>query len=219
MERKLWSAMVVAALWSGQAQALNTEDYDIPYVGVAGLYEIGDSARDSDNGYGLHLSYGFPLESRPGAAIEISGFTLQRDRDIDGEEDYQRGLIANYVHEFGQHGRGDSGYQSYLPAFKPYLLGGGGLIQEDVRGDKTYHFGLNIGGGLLFPIAFKGWAIRTEAVAQAQINDESVQGRDVPLDFQLRVGLQIPLSFLHREQAVVPQPLEPVQVVPVEPAI
>ena len=39
MSKKLWGAFVAcAAVFSGQAGAVNTENYDIPYVGAMGSY-------------------------------------------------------------------------------------------------------------------------------------------------------------------------------------
>ncbi len=216
MRSKLLGLGAVAGLFAGFAHAVTPEGDQNIYAGISGLYEIGDSARNSDNGYGFHLNFGYPLSSNE--ALEAGFFSLKRDRDIDGKEDYQRGLLLNYVRDFGLYRwNAEEGFQSYLPGFKPYLLGGLGAVQEDVAGDKHYHFGVNVGGGLLFPTRFKDWSVRTELVAQAQLNDKSVPSEDVLIDYQFRIGLQIPLNFaIYREPKVTPQAEPLPQVIPVD---
>lgn len=197
MRKAIKGIALAALLFSGTAAAVTTEGYDIPYAGVSGIFEIPDGSRDSDTGYGYHLNVGLPIELFENSAVELSFFDLKRDRDIDGKSDYQTGLFAHYVRHFEQYGWSDSeGFERHLPNFIPFALAGLGVVQDDVRGDSHEHFGVDFGGGLLFPIPFKGWAIRTEAVAQLQLNDKSVSGEDLLIDFQFRVGLQIPLSFI-----------------------
>lgn len=214
MRKMLW--VLLAGAWAGNAAAVNTDDYKIAYAGVSGLYEISDSARDSGNGYGFHLNAGLPLAGHPNSAVELSYYSLRRDRDVDDKADYQQGLLANYVYDFAPHRRSDTdSLLRYVPAFTPYALGGLGVIREDVRGDDHYHFGVDAGGGLLWPLPYHGLAVRSEAVAVAQINDRSADSRDVLVDYQLRLGLQLPLSFLYPDhRPAVPAAAEcPVEVV------
>lgn len=167
-----------------------------PYLGGGLLYEFPDGARDSDNGYGLHLQYGLPLRARPGEAVEFTLFGLERERDADGEKDQQIGLTANWVKSFGLYGWDqDAGVERWLPSFRPYVLAGVAAIQDEGAGDSRIVPGLDAGGGLAFPVGDRGWALRTEALVQGQINDESVPGEDYLIDYQLRLGLRIPLSF------------------------
>lgn len=207
MKKNLGGCLLGAALlWLPAAHAVTTDGNDVPYAWGGGVVELGDSQRDSGTGYGLWLGGGMPLAGRPGESVEVSMRLTGRDRDVDSKNDYQRTLFAHWNREFGG--------ALFLDA-KPYFLVGLGAIQEDVRGDNHWHAGLDGGAGLLFPIGSSGWGIRTEAAAQIQANDKSVDGEDVLLDFNLRVGLQIPLGFLvHEEAAPVEQAVEcPVKVV------
>ena len=88
--------------------------YDFPTSGVfntplgeagpgplfpGGVYEFEDSDRDSDNGLGFFGGVGFPLSSRPGEALEVSLHRLERERNIDGRDDYQYSLFAHWVRD------------------------------------------------------------------------------------------------------------------------
>lgn len=209
MRMKLVSAAAVSLLWGGAAQAATVDDYDIPYVGAAYLYEFGDSSRDSESGQGIQAHFGWPLTEFGYAnwAAELTLHTLGRDRDIDGESDYQTGLMLDAVYDFGLFGWGDEA--SVGPRFKPFLLAGLGVVQDDVQGSKHEHFGVNLGGGALFPLKWHGLAVRTEARVLGQANDKSVADEDVLFDYRLTVGLQVPLTPLfktadHEEPAPAP---------------
>lgn len=180
-----------------------------PYLLGGAIYELPDSARDSDNGLGFQVGVGLPLSvSRPGESIEFQFRSVERDRDIDNRSDYQHSVFANWRKSMGD----DESSVSLLP----YLLLGAGAVQEDVAGDKHLHFGLDGGLGALFPIGDSGWGLRAEALALAQLNDESVPDEDALFDFHLRVALQIPLDFLGAPSPapeVEPAPECPVRVV------
>jgi len=206
-------------LWANPAAAVNIDGYDIPYAAVLYDYEISDGVRDSSNGNAFQFTGGWPL-SEHGAA-ELSFFNVSRSRDIDGKDDYQIGLFVNYVHDFGLYGFD----APYLPNFKPYLLGGPGWVHDDVRGSTHDNFGLDAGGGLLFPLKIGhwdwGWAVRTEATAIVQIqSDETIPDHRVLADYHLTLGVQIPLTpfFASRHAPVEPPPEQPPHVVPVEQA-
>lgn len=196
MRMKLISAAAVSWLWGGVAHAVTVEDYDIPYIGGAYLYELGDASRDSDNGQGGLIQFGWPLTEFGYShwAAEVAVHGLRRDRDIDGKPDYQRGLLLDAVYDFGLFGWGDGA--SAGPRFKPFVLAGLGVLQEDVRGSEHEHFGINLGGGALFSLPWHGLAVRTEARVLGQANDKSVAGEDVLFDYRLSVGLQVPLTPL-----------------------
>jgi len=97
-----------------------------------------------------------------------------------------------------------------LSTVKPFASAGIGFLQEDVLGDKHMHLGLNLGGGLLVPIGWKGWAVRLDARVQPQSNNESVSQdngfsdeRSVLVDYVVNLGLQIPMTlFFDRPVAV-----------------
>ncbi len=184
MQKKLISAAAAAVIWAGSAHAVTTEGYDIPYVGAAFLYEFSDRARDSDEGQGFSASFGWPLTSYGYEkwAAELTFHAIERDREVDGNPDYQRGLMLDLVYDFG----GSS--------IKPFALAGIGAIQNDVRGDEHEHFGLNVGGGALIPLNWHGVAVRAEGRVLGQLDDKSVPDEDVLVDYRVSIGLQVPLT-------------------------
>ncbi len=191
-----WGVAASVLLWSGTASAIHIDGYEGVYGYGGGIYEIGDSQRDSKNGLGLNLGVGIPFLDREAESLEFSFHGIQRKRDNGGGDDKQRAVFANWVR--------DLGLTDLLLDAKPFVLLGAGAIQEDVRGDDHVHFGVDGGLGALFPLLNWGWAVRAEAIAQAQLNDDSVPNEDYLLDFQLRLGLQIP--FDHEESS--PAPVE-----------
>lgn len=197
MRKTVLSAAAVAVLWGGSALAVTPVDYPIPYVGAAYLHELSDSQRDSDNGNGFQLNFGWPLGDYgyDRWAAELTFHSLARERDIDGRKDYQAGLMLDLVYDLGTFVWNDT-LSPYLPKFKPFLLGGVGVVQEDVRGNESEHFGLNLGAGALFPLPWYGLAARFEARVLGQLNDETVPDEDVLIDYRVSLGLQVPLTPL-----------------------
>lgn len=193
MQKKLIAAAAAAVIWAGSAHAVTTDGYDIPYVGAAYLYEFSDRARDSDEGQGFSANFGWPLSAYgfDRWAAELTFHAIERDREIDGNSDYQRGLMLDFVYDFGAFGWGEnaSGF-----GFKPFVLAGLGAVQNDVRGDEHEHFGLNVGAGALIPLNWHGVAVRAEGRVLGQADDKSVEGEDVLVDYRLSVGLQVPLT-------------------------
>ncbi|MGQ0618488.1 MAG: OmpA family protein [Panacagrimonas sp.] len=183
-----------------------------PYLFGGGIYEFPDSARDSDNGAGFEVGAGLPLPSRPGESIELTFKSIERDRDdgsgrfgrpIDLGSDDQLSVFANWFKSLADPSS----------SLQPYILLGAGAVQEDVDGDEHVHFGLDGGLGALILFSESGWGLRAEAVAQAQLNDESVPDEDALIDVQLRVALQIPLGGGRAAPVVEPAPECPVRVV------
>lgn len=191
LRNKLLGALLLS--WAGTAAAIHIDGYEGVYGHVGGVYEIGDSTRDSDDGLGFSLGVGMPFLGRQGEAIEFSFRNIERDRDRGGT-DYQRTIFANWVRDLGG--------EDLLLGLKPFVLVGAGAVQEDVDGDDHLHFGVDGGLGALLPLFNWGWALRAEAVAQAQLNDKSVPSEDWLLDYQLRIGLQIP--FDHQTESAPP---------------
>ncbi|MDB5986561.1 MAG: hypothetical protein JWR16_1614 [Nevskia sp.] len=197
MKYGLWgSALLVAGIWAGQAAALNTDGYDIPYVGISGLYEFPDSKREADIGYGGRAWAGYPLTEN--SAFELSYFMLQRKRDIDGKHDFNSGLLLDYIYDFGLFAY----EQKWLPDFKPYLLSGAGVERDDERGNVHYNPALEAGAGLMFPLKVGnwnwGWSLRTEARVLAAYNDHDFPNKRVPFDVHLNAGLNIPLTWFFK---------------------
>lgn len=192
--RKVWNVAGAVAgvlgLWAGQVAAVSAPNYETaPYAAVQFVHESGDTARDSDTGTGYQLSIGLPL-SLDKTALEITFADISRDRNIDGNPDYQTLLVANIVRDFGLFGW----ESSFLPKFKPFVLLGLGAVQEDVQGDKHLHIGGEAGGGLLLPTSFHGLALRADARALIQGNGTSAPAEDILIDYRVSLGLQLPLS-------------------------
>ncbi|MGH8505405.1 MAG: OmpA family protein [Stenotrophobium sp.] len=205
MSMKLWGALSLGALLAvfsiGPAQAddaaapASTGDTS-PYFAAQYLKEFSDYKRQSSDGNGYQLSIGLPFSYLDDTAIEADFSALSRKRSIDGNKDYQQALMFNLVHDYGLFGWNGDFTSKYLPKFTPISILGLGVIREDVRGDRHYHFGADAGGGLLFPLPWYGMSVRTTAVAQVQVNNKSAPGRDYLLDYHVTVGLQIPLTPL-----------------------
>lgn len=198
MYKKLWGVAVLGAVVSAPAFAVTTDGYEIPYVAAQYAHEFGDSARDSKDGNGYQLTFGWPL-ANPTLAVEGFFYDVGRDRHIDGNKDYQTVIGADLVKDLGLF-TWNGQYTKYLPSFKPFGLVGLEAIHEDVRGDTSWHPGANVGAGLLFPLPWFGAAVRTEGRVQIQQNDKSVQNENLPIDYRFTIGVQVPLTPLFKER-------------------
>lgn len=202
MRNVIRGLLLVAGCWTAQAVAVSSDGGNLPYFGAQFLYEFPDSARASDEGQGVHLTVGMPLSWKDTAA-ELTLTDLGRKRDLDGKKDYQTTLMFDLVRSLGTYGWDGTN----APQFVPFVIGGIGAVQEDVRGDKHTHFGVNLGVGALFPTSFYKMAIRTEARAIAHDNGgESVANEDLLTDFRVTLGVQLPLWFL-AESGDLPPPV------------
>lgn len=188
--------------------AVNTENYDIPYVGATGSYVIPDSVRNNNGGWGFDLLLGVPLGDWfpiAGSAAELNFFDSNLKREIDGNNNYQTGIMLDWVKDFGLYGWPKTGMMSWAPDFKPFTVLGVGAIQDDVLGDKHGVFAAEGGAGVLASLPFWGWAIRADARLVGQVNDKSVPDHSFLLDYRFNVGVQIPLTpFFDRNLAVAP---------------
>lgn len=209
------AAIAAVLLFSGAASAEHVVQPS-PYLAGQYAFELNDGDRDSDNGHGFQLTFGMPLFNLEHYTTELSYYAVARERDIDGNDDYQSTLSLDLVRQFGRFGWQDQ--VSWLPAFQPFALAGAALVEEDVRGDKHYHAGLNAGVGALVDLGFRGLAVRTEARALAQLNDRSVDTEDALFDYRLMVGLQAPLTiFFPPTETVAPAPIDDCAVAVVDP--
>src|SRR3546814_18313734 len=93
-------------LWAGAAAAVNSDGYDIPYIGAGYNYEIPDPARDSSGGQGAHFQIGMPLAASGYEhwAAEATLHTLSRDRDLPGKNAPHTPLRFHPVSHFPTHG-------------------------------------------------------------------------------------------------------------------
>jgi OmpA-OmpF porin, OOP family len=198
MSKKLGAAFLACgAVWTGQALAVNTENYDIPYVGAMGSYVIPDSVRSNNGGYGFDALIGMPLGDWfpiGGSAAELNFFDNNLERDIDGDNNYQTGIMLDWVKDFGLYGWPKDGAMSWAPDFKPFTILGLGAIQDDVLGDKHGVFAFEGGAGVIATLPWFGWAVRTDVRFVGQVNNKSVPDHDVLVDYRFNLGLQIPLT-------------------------
>lgn len=198
-------AAVLALSWAGSAPAVNVERYPIPYFGLAYEQLMTDSSRKADDGDGVQVTIGVPLASGHGA-VELRFFDAGYD-SATGAQDNQSGIFVDYVRDFGPIGTGEG----FPGGVKPFLNAGLGFVDEDVADDKHLHFALGLGGGVLLPLGWNGWAVRLDARAVRQANDESVAGERALLDYHVNLGVQIPMSLFFDK----PVKLEPIDECPV----
>ena len=157
MRKSVWAALIASA-FATPASAVTIESaLSSNYFGVAGGYEISDSSRDAEDGYGVQVTFGVPLSYTKGA-IELNYWDVRRDRALDGELDFQSALMVNYVQDFGA-----------LSIFKPYVTIGIGAVQEDVLGSKHTHPAMDAGFGTLIALPWQNLSVRTEARAEDTI--------------------------------------------------
>ena len=179
----------------GAAHAVNVDTYgDVPYVAGSWVWENPDNRRDSNTGTGMQINAGLPLKFQNWRdwAIEAEVYQLgHRNRALGYEEDHQLGFLFNAVRDFGTH----DWNVYYLPKFTPYLFGGLGGFSDDVGGSTNLNFGIDAGAGLLFPLGYRGLALRMEASALGENNGSKRPGEDRNLyaDYHINVGLEIPL--------------------------
>ncbi len=190
-------------LWA-LAAAAQAQDFDLPgsSVTAGGLFELPDSARDSDSGYGAHLSFAAALPGGNGQGLETDFYYSRRQRNESGH-DAQQGIFVNYGKTFGRIGVDDD---AYLPSISPYILLGAGAVRDDVRDDAHIVPAIDAGLGLGIPLGRRGLALRSEVRLVGQFNDDSEPGQDFLLDYQLRIGLQIPLGGLSPDDDEVATP-------------
>jgi outer membrane protein OmpA-like peptidoglycan-associated protein len=102
----------------------------------------------------------------------------------------------------------------FFAGIKPFVSGGLGFIQEDVLATKHMHLGVDLGGGVMVPLGFSGWAARLDARAQGQSNSQSVGGKSFLVDYVATLGVQIPMTlFFDRPVSLKPAEDCPIAVV------
>ena len=218
----------LSSLWALPASAVNTEKHPIPYFVFSPQYLITDSVRNSDNGTGYQLTFGVPLESG-NSAVELRYFDAGYERPGDRRDNYQTGLLIDYVRDFGAIG-GD-GANGFFGSIKPFALVGGGFVEEDIFSDKHLHLTLDVGGGVIVPFgftnAFNGRAVRLDTHVQAQANDETCPAGNTNgcskkasslIDYAINLGIQIPMTWFFDRPVAAVAPAEDCPVAVVDPA-
>lgn len=200
MRRIIRVAVAVTLGACGTARAVNIDNYsDVPYVAGAWVWENPDNRRDSNTGTGFDLTAGLPLQSQNWRdwAFEAKLYQVgHKNRALGYTEDYQRTLLFNVMRDFGTH----DWNPYYLPKFKPYVFGGLGVFDDDVGGSSQWNTGIDLGAGLLFPLGYRGVALRMEAFAVGENNGSKRPGedRDLYADYHFNVGVEIPLTILRK---------------------
>jgi outer membrane protein OmpA-like peptidoglycan-associated protein len=215
-------AAVCGALWALPAAAVNTESYKVPYFAGAPSVLQPDSVRKSDLGMGYQIMVGVPFDSK-NSAVEIRFFDYAIKRS-DGKKNFQSGLFGDFVYDFGAFGGGREGF---FAGIKPFLNIGIGFVEEDVFAEKHLHFGADAGGGFLFPLGWRGVALRLDGRAQAQANNESCNKAVVSkggcsgeasflVDYQGQLWVQIPMTVFF-DRPVPPRPVRECPIAVVDP--
>lgn len=198
-------ALLLSAVWTAQAAAVNTENHKFPYAAALGTFTRTDNDRPDDNAGGFQLTLGMPFKRDQQWAAELSYWHARMDSTIDGKNDFQNGFSLDIVRDFGLYGWESTRWLR----FKPFLAGGLAGIQEDVLGRKHYRPGVDYGGGVLFQLPWWGSAVRFDARAVTQFNNKRSSDADFLTDFRLGLGFQIPLPFYeHRVAVAPPKPCE-----------
>jgi OOP family OmpA-OmpF porin len=198
-------ALCGLAMSAAASRAMATEldrPSDELYVSGAGLFEIPDGGRNSQNGYGLQLTGGMPLVDHPGYAVEISYTLVTRKREIDGSSDNQSSALINLSRDFGTY----RWSARWAPKFKPFVVGGIGAVQDDVEGHQRINPGFDVGGGLKFPLGYLGATLRTQVSVIGEYNIDQTQGMDQPFyaDFHVLAGLDFPIGVALHHAKVAP---------------
>lgn len=177
-------AVAACALSVSTVQAVSTEGYSAPYASFMLNAISPDSSRPNDTGYGVHFLFGIPF-SNPDHSVELGFFNVLMERDIDNNNDYQHGFEVNYNRSFSS---------DALGGFRPYVVGGIGLIEDDIRGRTELVPSVNLGGGALYTIPGQSWSLRADLRGRWQSNDKSEPNEDSFLDYHASLGVQFPLA-------------------------
>ena len=173
------AALCAAAGFINTATAAdNSAGYEEPkvYVGGGAFWNKPDSNRNMDDGWGSRIFLGTRLDS--GLMFEGNAFGLQGNRDVGSGKDSAWGVGGDFLFPFTTGG------------FQPFVLAGGGYIDEKVNGSTDGSGFANVGVGFFVPL-MEGLKLRTEGRYRAVFNDFASTNGDDPLyDVEVGLGLQ-----------------------------
>ncbi|GEM_PF-1810101 len=201
--RVVGAFLLFTAAASATAGAASVAGYgDLPYASGMAVYEVPDSARSAEIGWGYQFNGGIPLRNHPHYSLELAYSDLSRRRNIDQQYDYQQSLFVNGVR--------DLGYIDWMH-LHPFVIAGAGGVRDDVRGSARINPGLDLGAGILVPLGFRGWALRLQALTIGSWNLELADGEDKNfyVDYHLMLGLEVPFSLRAKPAAEPPPPPPP----------
>ncbi|MBR9813754.1 OmpA family protein [bacterium] len=178
--------MLVAATTSAQ----QTDDRRYIYAG--GVYVLQDDrVGEADGGSGGTFGYGIPIA---GTNFDVEfDFTFNSLKtETDDDRDFQRSGVANVFYHFSRY-NSDS---RLLLNFSPYLVGGIGLVEEDLLDQSENAVTVEAGVGLRNILNSHGVAVRADVrLAEVFNNSLAAQGQsDSFTDIRFNVGVSVPLS-------------------------
>jgi OOP family OmpA-OmpF porin len=181
---KHWLRSSAVVLGLGLAAAVHAEE-PLPYVGGQATYFIGDSDRDGDDGWGGRAFFGLPLSSV--INLELGLFGYGYEGDFIGTDE-GKGATLDFMVPLTD-GR-----------VRPFLLMGGGWIQEDIGTQDDDTWLLNAGAGLLVGLT-QDVFLRGDARYVGVFDEKLIPGVDGLNDWHLNLGLQV---YFGREEAPPP---------------
>jgi len=173
----LSAAAFCAVAGFSQKAAAQTEGYEEPkaYVGGGAFWNKPDSNRNMDDGWGSRVYLGTRLNS--GLMFEGNLFGLQGERQVGNGKDSSWGVGGDFLFPFTTGG------------FQPFVLAGGGYVDEKVNGSNEGAGYANAGVGFFVPL-MEGLKLRTEGRYVAVFNDFASTNGDDPL-YDVQVGLAL----------------------------
>ncbi|NKF20784.1 OmpA family protein [Solimonas marina] len=181
---KMKHTLIAFALLAGGTQAaMAADDTTTPYMGIQGTYEWPDQARDTDDGLGGKLLFGFPMNEYFAPEIQLYGLSTSRNNSSKHDGQYGAGL--NFaVYPFMR--------SSW---FSPFLLAGGGGEYEDRSHDSDVYPYLSAGGGFLINLnESKTAAIRVDAARYWVYDNDVESNRSHVMDTRINAGVQFSLG-------------------------
>ena len=178
--------MLVAATTNAQ------QNDDRRYLYAGGVYVLQDDRiGDADGGSGGTFGYGMPIVGT-NFDVELDFTFNSLKTETDDDRDFQRSGLANVFYHFGRYNSGIS----WLLNSTPYLVGGIGLVQEDLADDSENAVTVEAGAGLRHVLNNHGVAVRGDVRLAEVFNNSLVgSGRDDSFtDLRFNLGVTIPLS-------------------------
>jgi OmpA-OmpF porin, OOP family len=200
MKRVILGGLMAATAAVGSS-ALAADDSGAYYISGLGTYTLLDGHRVSKDDFGYSVELGKDFTS-----------------NWAGEINYDNGSFKIRNSGFSQKLSGYSldGLYKFLPdsIFRPYLLAGGGMLDDAIgTGEKNHTFMAEAGVGLLTGIGSQTGSTRVQLRTQAKYRLEwanpSFFGPKDPSDLILGVGLQVMFGAPVAQAAVAPPPPPP----------
>jgi len=189
--KKISLALAMATFGGAAAAAplnfdFNSLDFSKSYVAVMGSVQSMDSARAASTGYGTQISAGLPITELLNLEATLFGTYMPRDSDD----------TADLAHGFGF----DVLMAQRTPKLTSFLLGGLGVIREDISRNESVSGYLNVGAGLMGDMPWlpvPGFSYRAELRGVLDINKGAAPGAGNTEIFEprLNVGIQYGFGF------------------------